>query len=167
MAMEAEVMTERLEGAHDVDRRARTERRSRDRRKPGNRINRAAPTHSLIKVFGAFGVAIMSAVVTLTVLAGQMLDLYIPAVALGFQGVLLGSFILMIALGSIEQRLIEVRLELMMMNGGRREGDDRRQGLRRRATDDRGSGARRQGDQADDALADTAASSKGDAAYGT
>ncbi len=138
MAMEAEVMTERLEGAHDVDRRARTERRSRDRRKPGNRINRAAPTHSLIKVFGAFGVAIMSAVVTLTVLAGQMLDLYIPAVALGFQGVLLGSFILMIALGSIEQRLIEVRLELMMMNGGRREGDDRRQGPRRRATDDRG-----------------------------
>ena len=124
MAMEAEVMTERLEGAHDVDRRARTEQRSRDRRKPGNRINRAAPTHSLIKVFGAFGVAIMSAVVTLTVLAGQMLDLYIPAVALGFQGVLLGSFILMIALGSIEQRLIEVRLELMMMNGGRREGAD-------------------------------------------
>ena len=167
MAMEAEVMTERLEGAHDVDRRARTERRSRDRRKPGNRINRAAPTHSLIKVFGAFGVAIMSAVVTLTVLAGQMLDLYIPAVALGFQGVLLGSFILMIALGSIEQRLIEVRLELMMMNGGRREGDDRRQGLRRRATDDRGSGARRPGDQTDDALADTAAPSKGDAADGT
>ena len=66
MAMEAEVMTEQVEGAHDVDRRARTERRRRDRRKPGNRINRDAPAHSLIKVFGAFGVAIMSAVVTLT-----------------------------------------------------------------------------------------------------
>ena len=135
MAMEAEVMTEQVEGAHDVDRRARTERRRRDRRKPGNRINRDAPAHSLIKVFGAFGVAIMSAVVTLTVLAGQMLELHIPAVAVGFQGVLLGSFILLIALGSIEQRLIELRLELMMMNGGRRAGDDRRQGGRRRASD--------------------------------
>ncbi|HYD27282.1 hypothetical protein [Brevundimonas sp.] len=136
MAMEAEVMTERLEGAHDVERRARTERRGRDRRKPGNRINREAPTHSLIKVIGAFGVAIMTAVATLTVLAGQMLDLEIPGIALTLQGVLLGSSILLIAIGSIEQRLIEIRLELMMLNGGRRAGDDRRQGLRRRAGDD-------------------------------
>ncbi|HZW14915.1 MAG TPA: hypothetical protein VFF66_01545 [Brevundimonas sp.] len=138
MAMEAEVMTERVEGAHDVDRRARTERRRRDRRKPGARINSNAPAHSLIKVFGAFGVAIMSAVVTLTVLAGQMLELHIPAIAIGFQSVLLGSFILLIALGSIEQRLIELRLELMMMNGGRRAGDDRRKGPRRRASDEQG-----------------------------
>lgn len=138
MAMEAEVMTERVEGTHDVDRRARTERRRRDRRKPGTRINNNAPAHSLIKVFGAFGVAIMSAVVTLTVLAGQMLDVRISAIAIGFQGILLGSFILLIALGSIEQRLIELRLELMMMNGGRRAGDDRRQGARRRASDNQG-----------------------------
>ena len=137
MAMEAEAMNERLEGAHDVDRRARTERRRRERRKPGNRINREAPTHSLIKVFGAFGVAIMTAVMTLTILAGEMLDLDIPAIALSLQGVLLGSFILLIALGSIEQRLIEIRLELMMLNGGRRAGDDRRQGGRRRTSDRR------------------------------
>ena len=137
MAMEAEAMNERLEGAHDVDRRARTERRRRERRKPGNRINREAPTQSLIKVFGAFGVAIMTAVMTLTILAGEMLDLDIPTIALSLQGVLLGSFILLIALGSIEQRLIEIRLELMMLNGGRRAGDDRRQGGRRRTSDRR------------------------------
>jgi hypothetical protein len=137
MAMEAEAISEREEAADGMNRRARTERRVRDRRKPGNRVNRDAPAHSLIKVFGAFGVAIMSAVMTLTVLADQMLDLQIPAVALGLQGMLLGSFILLIALGSIEQRLIEIRLELMMMNGGRRAADDRRGGDRRRTSDER------------------------------
>ncbi|HEY0600324.1 hypothetical protein [Brevundimonas sp.] len=136
MAMEAEAVSEREEAADAMNRRARTERRVRDRRKPGNRVNRDAPAHSLLKVFGAFGVAIMSAVMTLTVLAGQMLDLHIPAVALGLQGMLLGSFILLIALGSIEQRLIEIRLELMMMNGGRRAADDRRRGDRRRTSDE-------------------------------
>ena len=68
---------------------------------------------------------------------GEMLDLDIPTIALSLQGVLLGSFILLIALGSIEQRLIEIRLELMMLNGGRRAGDDRRQGGRRRTSDRR------------------------------
>jgi hypothetical protein len=136
MAMEAEVITERLEGDHDVDRRARTERRRRERRKPGNRVNRAAPNQSLLKVFGAFGVAIMAAVLTLTILAGEMLALHIPALALTLQGVLLGGCVLMLALGSIEQRLIEIRLELMMMNGGRRAGDDRRREARRRASDE-------------------------------
>jgi hypothetical protein len=131
MAMEAEVITERLEGAHDIERRARTERRRRERRKPGNRVNRAAPNQSLLKVLGAFGTAIMTAVLTLTVLAGEMLALHIPALALTLQGVLLGGSVLMLALGSIEQRLIEIRLELMMMNGGRRAGDDRRRDDRR------------------------------------
>lgn len=136
MAMEAEVVNQRLE-----DRRAPLDRRRRDRRKPGSRVNRDAPAHSLIKIFGAFGVAVMTAVMTLTILAGEMLDLHIPPIALSLEGVLLGSFILLIALGSIERRLIEIRLELMMMNGGRRAGDDRRQAGCRRPADGPGPSA--------------------------
>ena len=131
MAMEAEGLAERVEGDHEVDRRARTERRGRDRRKPGSRINTEAPSRSLLKVFGAYGVGIMAAILALSLLAGQLLESALPAVAFGVQGGLLGVSILLVALGAIEQRLIEIRLELMMMNGGRRQGDDRRRGDRR------------------------------------
>ena len=131
MAMEAEGLAEQVEGAHEVDRRARTERRGRDRRKAGSRINSEAPSRSLLKVFGAYGVGIMAAILALSLLAGQLLESALPAVAFGVQGGLLGVSILLVALGAIEQRLIEIRLELMMMNGGRRQGDDRRRGDRR------------------------------------
>ena len=47
--------------------------------------------------------------------------------------VFLAALILM--LGSLEQRLIEIRLELMMMNGGARRAD-RRQGDRRERSSD-------------------------------
>ena len=131
MAIEAGTVVARLEQAQPPERRVRVERRGKDRRRPGSRINREAPNKSLLKLIGAQGVALMAAVIAMTVLGGNLLNLETPTAALIIQGGLLGVAILLIAMGSIEQRLIEIRLELMMMNGGRRQGEDRRQADRR------------------------------------
>ena len=129
------MVTERLEDAVDTpdagERRARSERRGKDRRKPGSRINPEAPRRSLLKVFGAFGVALSAATFVLTLLAGEMLGARATFGVIAFQGAVLLTSILLLALGSIELRLIEIRLELMMLNGGTR-GADRRDEDRRR-----------------------------------
>jgi hypothetical protein len=137
MAMEAESVADRIEDRDQTaERRVRTERRGRDRRKPGNRINKAAPTQSLLKTIGAYGVGLGAAVVALTLLASNMIGIGIPVTAIAFEAATMGVAILLLALGSLEQRLIEIRLELMMINGGRREGD-RRRGDRRDGPEDR------------------------------
>lgn len=142
MALEAESIAGRIEDRNQSpDRRVMTERRGRDRRKPGNRVNRTAPRHSLMKVIGAYGCGLMAAVLVLTLLAVELVGIGLPVAALAFETAGMGAAILLLALGSLEQRLIEIRLELMMLNGGRRQGD-RREGDRR-DTD------RREGDRRD------------------
>lgn len=137
MAMEAEVVAGRIEDRDQTaDRRIRTERRRKDRRRPGNRVNREAPRQSLMKTLGAYGVGLMAAVLALTLLASELVGIGVPVTALAFEAAAMGTGVLLLAMGSLEQRLIEIRLELMMLNGGRREGD-RRQGDRRGGPEDR------------------------------
>lgn len=130
MAMESELLGDRLDTPTPSDRRARAERRGPDRRRAGSRINPAAPRRSLLKVIGAFGVAISAATFVLTLLGGEMLGARATTVVLAFETAILLTSALLLALGSIELRLIEIRLELMMMNGGSR-GADRRSADRR------------------------------------
>lgn len=131
MSVEAEIIASRLNGDPPTERRGMTaNRRGRDRRKPGSRINKGAPRQSLLKAVGAFGVVFSVAAFVLTLLGGQMLDLPSTVVVVGFEAAALMTSVLLLALGSIELRLVEIRLELMMVNGGMR-GDDRREGDRR------------------------------------
>lgn len=136
MSVEAESVARGLDGpAGPHNRRASSERRGRDRRKPGACVNVEAPRRSMMKVLGAFGVAFSTAALALTLLAGGMLGQGATVVAIGFEAAALGLSILLLALGSIELRLIEIRLELMMLNGGMRKED-------RRRSDRRGEAAR-------------------------
>ena len=130
MALEAELLGDRLDTPSPTERRARAERRGPDRRKAGSRINPEAPQQSLMKVLGASGVVFSAATLVLTIVAGQMLDSSAPMGVIALEAAALITSILLLALGSIELRLIEIRLELMMMNGGRR-GIDRRSEARR------------------------------------
>lgn len=125
MAMEAELLAERNDTPAEDERRARAERRGRDRRRAGSRINPDAPRRSLLKAMGALGVALTFATFVLTLLAGEMLGVRATIVVIAFEAAALLTSFIMLALGSIELRLIEIRLELMMMNGGTR-GVDRR-----------------------------------------
>lgn len=131
MSIEAESIAGRIDGEMPSERREKTgERRGRDRRKPGSRINESAPRQSLLKAVGAFGVVFSTAAFVLTLLGGEMLDLPSTVVVVGFEAAALITSVLLLALGSIELRLVEIRLELMMVNGGMR-GNDRRDGDRR------------------------------------
>lgn len=131
MSVEAESVAETLDGpAGPADRRASSERRGRDRRKPGARVNMAAPRLSLLKALGAFGVAFSAAALALTTVAGEVLGQGATVVAIGFEAAALATSVILLAIGSIELRLIEIRLELMMLNGGMRR-DDRRRSDRR------------------------------------
>lgn len=131
MSVEAQVIADRIDGEPPPERRQTAAgRRARDRRKPGSRINKGAPRNSLLKAVGAFGVVFSTAAFVLTLLGGQMLNLPSTIVAVGFEAAALVTSVLLLALGSIELRLVEIRLELMMLNGGMR-GEDRRDGDRR------------------------------------
>ena len=131
MSVEADSVAQTLDGPSDPsDRRATSERRGRDRRKPGARVNMQAPRLSMMKVLGASGVALSTAALALTLVAGEVLGVRATVVALAFEAATLGLSILLLAIGSIELRLIEIRLELMMLNGGMRK-DDRRGAERR------------------------------------
>jgi len=130
MGMEAELLAKRIDTPDPEARRAPADRRGPDRRRTGSRINTEVPGRSLLKGLGAFGVGISAAIIVLTLLAGEMLGTRTPTVVLAFEAAALFTSVLLLALGSMELRLIEIRLELMMMNGGRR-GNDRRKGARR------------------------------------
>ncbi len=130
MALEAELVAERRGAADPADRRARPERRGPDRRMTGSRINPHAPRRSMLKVMGALGVGISTALLVITLLAVEILGTQAAMSVLVFEVALLFMSTLWLALGSIELRLVEIRLELMMMNGGMRN-IDRREGSRR------------------------------------
>ncbi|CAL1690500.1 hypothetical protein MMB232_00625 [Brevundimonas subvibrioides] len=133
MALESERVAEAAE-MNPGNRRARSERRGKDRRLGQTRINHVAPRRSLMKAFGASATAMSCAVFAIVILATAMIAQTIPWIALSVSGmaVVISAFFLM--LGSLEQRLIEIRLELMMANGGMRQADrrngDRRSGSR-------------------------------------
>jgi membrane protein implicated in regulation of membrane protease activity len=84
----------------------------------------------LLIVMGAAGVGISASIIAITLLASELLGAKAPLSVLAFEAALLFTATLWLALGAIELRLIEIRLELMMMNGGTR-GADRRQAPRR------------------------------------
>lgn len=132
MAMEAEVLAHQQEESTLVaERRERAERRGRDRRKPGSRVNQRAPMRSTLRSVGLSGLAAVATVIAITVLYSQIAQISLPYVTLAFEAGALAVAIIVVALGCVEQRLTEIRLELMMLNGGRRQQDDRRQGSRR------------------------------------
>lgn len=130
MAMEAELLGDRMDTPAASERRARAERRGRDRRRLGSRVNPDAPRRSLLKALGAFGVAFSAAIFALTLLAGGVLGEGATVIVIAFEVAAFLTSVILLALGSIELRLIEIRLELMMMNGGAR-GVDRRGSDRR------------------------------------
>lgn len=132
MSLESEKVAQ-LSDSRGEDRRAPIERRGKDRRKPGTRINPQAPRRSFMKAFGAGATGTAAALFAIVVLASMKFD------GVGAMPVLIAGGIaflaaLILMLGSLEQRLIEIRLELMMMNGGVRQAD-RRQGDRRAKPD--------------------------------
>jgi hypothetical protein len=130
MALEAST----IESAADdptasPERRASSERRGRDRRRAGNRINKAAPRRSLLQTIALSAAGICGASAGLMIAIGLVMEnMAWPNIlaAVGLTAFALLAFIL----GCIEQRLVEIRLELMMANGGTRDAD-RRQGDRR------------------------------------
>lgn len=103
-------------------------RRGRDRRSPANRINRAAPRRSTMKSVGGVITAGSLALLTMVVLAGEFVLQQTPWVALCVVSLLVLVSALTMMMGAIEQRLIEARLELMMLNGGARQVDRRAAG---------------------------------------
>lgn len=132
MAMEAEVLAHQQEEAALVrERRERAERRGRDRRKPGTRVNQKAPTRSTLRGVGLSALGVVTTVMVITVIYSQIAQVSLPYVTLAFEAGALAVAVIVVALGCLEQRLTEIRLELMMLNGGRRQQDDRRQGSRR------------------------------------
>lgn len=132
MAMEAEVLAHQQEEAALVrERRERAERRGRDRRKPGSRVNQRAPMRSTMRGVGLSALGVVATVMAITVVYSQIAQVSLPYVTLAFEAGALAVAVIVVALGCLEQRLTEIRLELMMLNGGRRQQDDRRQGSRR------------------------------------
>ena len=112
------------------NRRARSERRGKNRRQSNTRVNKAAPRRSLMKMFGALATGLTFGVFAIVLLATVMLPDGTSWVALSVTGIAVVISVFALILGSIEQRLIEIRLELMMANGGMRQAD-RRTGNRR------------------------------------
>lgn len=113
------------------ERRERRERRGKDRRKAGGRINKQAPRRSLMKIIGAHATLWSFGVLCILFSASEVADLQVPTPAAAFFVALAMFSCLVLMLGSLEQRMIEIRLELMMANGGMRQ-EDRRSGERRR-----------------------------------
>ncbi|WGM32588.1 hypothetical protein [Brevundimonas sp. NIBR11] len=130
MSLEAAVIERSAVIEPPAERREQTDRRGRERRKPGNRINKVAPRRSLLQTIALSATGI-SATLTGLVFATSLFVLdAVPWVNLLVAAAVSAFCLLAFLLGCIEQRLIEIRLELMMANGGARQAD-RRQGDRR------------------------------------
>ncbi len=131
MALEADrIADEREKATDEVKRRARTDRRGRERRLAGTRVNRDAPRRSNMKAMGALATGLSSAVLAMVFVAGEMVLDQTPWAALTVAVVATVLSVFALLLGCLDQRLIEIRLELMMVNGGMRAAD-RRQNARR------------------------------------
>lgn len=98
------------------------ERRGRERRGKG-RLNKVAPRASRLQFLGAIATAISLSGLTLLLLGTYLLQAPLPWGGLAVMGGMLAMAVLSLIMGSIEQRLIEIRLELMMLNGGQRKSD--------------------------------------------
>ena len=83
---------------------------------------------------GAIGAALMLTCFFITLLFGQLVLDQLPTNGLVFTGALAIVAMFAFMIGCLEQRLIEIRLELMMLNGGTRKAD-RRDGDRRSSRD--------------------------------
>lgn len=130
MALEADRIAEAHERiGSSADRRATSERRGRDRRQAGSRINQKAPRQSLMRTGGAVATGLSASLFGVTFAASLVLETT-PWIALGVTGTVTVVSVFAMLLGCIEQRLIEIRLELMMANGGMRQAH-RRRGARR------------------------------------
>ena len=122
--------TPEIGAAPQPERRHRRERRGKDRRKSGGRINKQAPRRSLMKIIGAHATLGSFGLLSVLFSASEVADLQVPTPAAAFFVALAMFSCLVLMLGSLEQRMIEIRLELMMANGGMRQ-EDRRTGERR------------------------------------
>ncbi len=124
MSLEAQLMSDRdpTAPAHPSP---PERRRGRDRRKAGSRINATAPRRSVLQKGGAIATGVMLGALVVTVLAAEILLDQTPWIAVATMAAGLGTAILAFMLGCVEQRLIEIRLELMMANGGTRQVDRR------------------------------------------
>lgn len=135
MSLEAETIEKQAHGpVHAEERRARTERRGRDRRRVNSRINRQAPRRSTLQALGVNAIGGSAAVIAIIALAGEFILSDMPWGPLGVAGVVFGFAVLAFMMGCVEQRLIEIRLELMMLNGGSRQGDRREHDRRDQAS---------------------------------
>lgn len=130
MSVEAASVAEKADENDPAERRARNERRGRDRRKPGTRINMTAPRRSLLRLSGAVGSATSAAILVFTLLVQELFSTPVPATVWAFEMAAVATSIILLGMGAIESRLIEIRLELLMLNGGGRK-EDRRGGDRR------------------------------------
>lgn len=94
-------------------------------RRQGKRINRVAPRTSKLQAIGLLATIFTASVGVVVIIAALQLDMPIPVTARVTVATLLAFALFILALGSVEQRLIEIRLELMMLNGGARRSDRR------------------------------------------
>ena len=131
MSIESETIAKRLDQVRvKSERRERRDRRTHDRRTPTGRVNAASPRRSRMIFVGAVILAAalvgVAASLALEQISGRtQLD---SILALEIAVMTIGA--ILTGLGVIERRLIEIRLELMISNGGDRR-TDRRQGDRR------------------------------------
>lgn len=92
-------------------------------RRSGQLINRIAPRHSRLQFVGLLGLLFSVSTVGVVLVAAVGMDMAIPDTARITLAVMVAFSLFALALGSVEQRLIEIRLELMMVNGGGRRSD--------------------------------------------
>lgn len=130
MSLEAAVIDRTATIEPPVERRASTERRGRERRKPDGRINKVAPRRSLLQTVALSATGISFALTGLAFATSVFLLDSMPWANLIAAAAVSAFCLLTFLIGCVEQRLIEIRLELMMANGGMRQAD-RRQGERR------------------------------------
>jgi len=131
------------QGVARDERRGLFNRRLKDRRGAESRINARAPRLSNLKVAACWATSATVSLFVVTLVIGEVFygrTLYGP---LSVIGGLVALSAIAVMLGMIEERLIEIRLELMMLNGGGRrsdqasgawDGGDRRSGDRRQRT---------------------------------
>ena len=127
MSLEADrIAVERERATPEGDRRAKADRRGRERRLAATRVNSEAPRRSLMKAGGALATGLSVALLAIVFLAGEMVYEQTPWVALGVAVIAVAVSVFALLVGCLEQRLIEIRLELTMVNGGMRAADRRR-----------------------------------------
>lgn len=133
-------MTVDVDSAEDIGDRpsvswAESDRRDNDRRSANRRINASAPRRSLMRVFGAWATGVTSAIFAIIFLFTLLVATETPWIALLAAAFAVVVSNLALMLGLLEQRLIEIRLELLMANGGLRRAE-RRSGERRIVQDE-------------------------------